>query len=292
MVSIGCDAHKRYSQFEAQDGGGKVVDRTKVMHDRGAILEYLSRFPEGTPVALETVGNWYWIADEIEAAGCLPLLTHAAKAKVMMGHVDKTDKLDANGLATLLRNGTLPTVWLPPGSVRDQRELPRTRIALSRIRTAIKNRIHATLAKYALSPEGTTDLFSKKGRTWLERALDSLPPETGGCLKQEIELLDALSDQIAILEARIRDQIRITTNMQLLKTLPGVGDILAIVIDREMGSIDRFRGPESFACYSGTTPKVSSSGGKTHYGRMRQPVRRQTGKPTSTSSLPSSRQLT
>jgi len=109
--------------------------------------------------------------------------------------------------------------------VRDQRELPRTRIALSRIRTAIKNRIHATLAKYALSPEGTTDLFSKKGRTWLEGAVKSLPPETGGCLRQEIELLDALREQIAILEVRIRDQIRMTTNMQLLKTLPGVGDI-------------------------------------------------------------------
>jgi hypothetical protein len=82
-------------------------------------------------VALECVGNYYWIADEIEAAGCRPNLTHAAKAKVMMGLVDKTDKLDADGLATLLRMGTLPTVWLPPGRVRDQRELPRTRIQSS-----------------------------------------------------------------------------------------------------------------------------------------------------------------
>jgi transposase len=243
-------------------------------------------------VALETVGNWYWIADEIEAAGCLPLLTHAAKAKVMMGHVDKTDKLDACGLATLLRNGTLPTVWLPPGPVRDQRELPRTRIALSRIRTAIKNRLDATLAKYALSPEGTTDLFSKKGMSWLEGALSSLPPETSRCAKQELELLNALNDQIETLEDRIRQQIQTTPNLRLLKTLPGVGNILAIVIDREMGSIDRFHGPESFACYSGTAPKVSSSGGKTHYGRMRQPVRRQTGRPTNTSSPLSSRPAT
>jgi len=50
----------------------------------GAIQAFLENLPEGTPVALETVGNWYWIADEIEAAGCLPLLTHAAKAKVMI----------------------------------------------------------------------------------------------------------------------------------------------------------------------------------------------------------------
>jgi hypothetical protein len=51
-----------------------------VDHRRGAIRGFLSRFPPGTPVALETVGNWYWIVDEIEEAGCLPLLAHAAKA--------------------------------------------------------------------------------------------------------------------------------------------------------------------------------------------------------------------
>jgi hypothetical protein len=92
MISIGCDAHKRYSQFEVQDQQGYVLDRTRVNHTRGAIQQYLADFAQGTPVALEAVGNWYWIADEIEAAGCVPLLTHAGKAKVMMGHVDKTDK--------------------------------------------------------------------------------------------------------------------------------------------------------------------------------------------------------
>ena len=96
-------------------------------HEPGAIRAFLSQFPQATPVALETVGNWYWIVDEIEAAGCLPHLAHAAKAKMMMGNVHKTDKLDADGLATLLHNGTLPSVWIAPGSLRDERELPRTR---------------------------------------------------------------------------------------------------------------------------------------------------------------------
>lgn len=91
MLSIGCDAHKRYSQFEVQDPEGRVRAKARVNHQRGAIREYLSQFPEGTPVALETIGSWYWIADEIEAAGCVPLLTHAAKAKVMMGHVNLSD---------------------------------------------------------------------------------------------------------------------------------------------------------------------------------------------------------
>ena len=91
------------------------------------------------------------MVDEIEAAGCVPKLVHARKAKLMLGMVNKTDTLDARGLNRLQRTGTLPTVWIPPGELRDQRDLPRTRMVLVRERTRLKNRIHATLAKYALT---------------------------------------------------------------------------------------------------------------------------------------------
>jgi hypothetical protein len=84
---VGCDAHKHYSLFAVFDSLGRSFERTRVDHERGAIRTFLSQLPPGTPVALETVGNWYWIVDEIEAAGCVPLLAHAAKAKVMMGYV-------------------------------------------------------------------------------------------------------------------------------------------------------------------------------------------------------------
>jgi len=55
----------------------------------------------------------------------------------MMGNVHKTDKLDAQGLATLLYLGKLPSVWIPPAEVRDERELPHTRMALSKTRTML-----------------------------------------------------------------------------------------------------------------------------------------------------------
>ncbi len=114
--------------------------------------------------------DWYWIADEIEAAGCLPLLTHAAKAKLTMGNINKTDKLDAKGLAKLLHLDSLPTVWLPPGETRDERELHRTRMAFSKLRTALKNRIHATLAKYGSIGMEHSDIFAGAGRAWLSPA--------------------------------------------------------------------------------------------------------------------------
>jgi transposase len=189
----------------------------------------------------------------------------------MMGNVNKTDKLDAKGLARLLHLNSLPTVWLPPGEIRDERELHRTRMALSKLRTALKNRIHATLAKYGLATTEHSDIFVGAGRAWLGTALSRLPPETRGCLAQELEALDSLQLQIAHLEKRIRGRVVLTPSIQVLKTLPGVGDILATVIEREIGSIDRFDTPGQLASYSGVVPTVHASGGKTRFGHMRKP---------------------
>lgn len=266
---VGCDAHRRYSQFAILDDAGQLQHQARVDHERGAIQAFLESLPQGTPVALESVGNWYWIADEIEAAGCLPLLTHAAKAKVMMGNVNKTDKLDAKGLAKLLHLDSLPTVWLPPGEIRDERELHRTRMALTKLRTALKNRMHATLAKYGIRGNENSDIFVGAGRAWLESVLVQLPPETGRCVTQELEALDALQDQIDQLERRIQERITLSPSIQLLQTLPGVGNILAIVIEREIGSVDRFATAGQLASYAGVVPTVRASGGKTRFGHMR-----------------------
>jgi transposase len=266
---IGCDAHKHFSMFVVLDDEGHVQERIRINHSPGALRIFLSKFPEGTPVALESVGNWYWIVDEIEGSGCVPKMAHAAKAKVMMGNVNKTDKLDAHGLATPERLGSLPTVWLPPGDLRDERDLPRTRVAISKIRAALKNRIHSTLAKYNLSLDTDSDIFAPKWRSQLLHAFQSLPPETTRCMEQELELLDYVQAHIKRLEERILERIELSETIQLVKSLPAVGKILSIVIDREVGSIDRFPSSHHFASYAGTTPKVKGSAGKYRYGRMR-----------------------
>lgn len=267
--TIGCDAHKRYSQFSVLDHRGKVCRRARIEHHPGEIQKYLSQFPPGTPVALECVGNWYWIVDEIEASGCLPYLTNAYKAKLMMGHVNKTDKLDGDGLAILQYNGTLPTVWIPDGEVRDERELPRTRMAMTKYRTSVKNRIHATLSKHAIQIEEESDIFSGKGLEALVQSLDGLPSESRRCVEEQLALLKDIEGHIKKLEERIRQITEWTPTMGLIDSLPGVGDVLAILIEREIGDVRRFPTAEHLASYAGLTPKVHSSGGKTYYGPMR-----------------------
>lgn len=101
-----------------------MVREERIEHERGALQGFLTQCERGSTVAVETIGNWYWIVDEIKAAGCVPKLVHARKAKLMMGEIYKIDRLDVRGLTRLQRNGTLPTVWIPPGELRDQRDLP------------------------------------------------------------------------------------------------------------------------------------------------------------------------
>lgn len=266
---IGCDAHKHYSQFAVINMRGELYLERRVEHERGAIYNFLSRFPEGTPVALESIGSWYWIVDEIEASGCEAKMAHAIKAKLMMGNVNKTDKLDAKGLATLLLNGVLPTVWIAPAEIRDERQLHRTRMWLCKQRTALKNRIHATLAKYNLVIPTQSDIFAPKWKEALYESIEQLPPESARCLYQELELLKTIQVHIKQLEIRIHERLRRTQSMQLLQIMPGIGEILALVIEREVGDIKRFPSASHFASYAGTVPTISSSGGKTRQGRMR-----------------------
>jgi transposase len=274
MEYIAFDSHKRYTLASVEKLSGGQLCEMRVAHEPGSIQEFLSRWTAGSPVAVETVGNWYWIVDEIEKAGMQPRLVHARKAKLMMAMVNKTDKLDARGLNRLQRTGTLPTVWIPSRELRDQRELPRTRMAFSRTRTRLKNRIHATLAKYALSLEQVTDLFGKKGRELLQPVLAQLPPHTRFATEQLLAQLDTVEQQIQLFERRIREIFAPSAELSWVRSLPGVGFILGIVILLEVGNVDRFPSAQHLASYAGTTPRVNASGGKTHYGQLRPDVNR------------------
>jgi transposase len=274
MQYVAFDAHKHYTWARVERTDGTMVREQRIAHGRGALRRFLTGCEPGSPVAIETVGNWYWMVDETEAAGCVPQLVHAHKAKLMLGLVNKTDRLDARGLNQLQRTGTLPTVWIPPSEVRDWRDLPRTRMVLVRQRTQLKNRIHATLAKYALTVSEVADLFGKQGRTLLRERLAELPPQTEFAATRVLEQIETLDRQVDLFERQMGELFEVTEEIELLMTLPGVGFILATVILGEIGDVARFGRSEQLAAYAGTTPRVHESGGRRRYGPLRADVNR------------------
>jgi transposase len=264
---IGCDAHKRYSIFSSITERGQIGRPVRVSHDREAFRKHLEQLPAGSPIAVESSGHWYWLIDEVERAGHEPHLVNAGEAKRRMGKPNKTDKLDAQGLAILLRNGTLPEVWIPPADLRDQRELLRLRMFLMAMRTDIKNRIHGALGRYNVQIN-VADLFGAEGRQQLEHRMGELLAETRESIKQQLRTHDFLALQMEEIERRLHSMMKAVPGTDLLKTLPTVGPILSAVLALEIGDISRFPSAEHLASYAGLVPRVSSSGGKTRMGQV------------------------
>ena len=262
------DVHKRYTLARAEDGKGQLLCEKRIEHVPGAFSWFLRDREAGSPVAVETVGNWYWVVDEIEAAGFEPRLVNARLAKVMMGQVHKSDRLDCRGLNRLQRTGTLPAVWIAPAAVRDVRELPRTRMVLVRERTALKNRVHASLAKYGIRIESVSDIFGKRGRVLLGKALEELPPHTAHAVGCVLGQLDSLERQLKGLDAHIDETFGRSEQNTLLRTLPGVGRILSVVIESEIGDLSRFSRAQALCSYAGLVPRANASGGKSRPGPM------------------------
>ena len=132
-------------------------------------------------------------------------------------------------------------MWIPPGEVRDARELPRTRMVLVKQRTALKNRLHATLGKYGIVIVEVKDLFGVRGRVLLSQRLGELPMNTRYVAEGLLEQVDCLDAQID---------------------------------DIEVGDVDRFPSASHLASYAGRIPRVYSSGGRTRHGKTRPDVNR------------------
>src|SRR3984885_10146024 len=192
---IGCDAHKKFSVFVAVNEKGQPGEALRVVHDRELYREFLARLPAHSAIAVEASGSYSWLVGEMERLGHRPKLCNPHEAKRRMGRTKKTDTLDARGLAILLRNGTLPEVWIPPNELRDQRELLRCRIFLVRLRTRVKNRIHVTLLRYNVQVPGA-DLFGVGPRLELVQRLPELPAHSREAVVQELQTLDFLEQQV------------------------------------------------------------------------------------------------
>lgn len=265
---IGCDMHKKFSVFVAMDERGRTSPPVKVANDSLELKSYLATLTPGTPVALEASGGWYWFVDRLEEAGLEVRLVHPLEAKKRMGGRNKTDALDAAGLAMLLRNGTLPEVWIPPSGLRDLRGLLRTRLALRRHATRLKNRIHSAIRRYGqYQANEPQDLFCGKGRVQLAVYVAALQEQTRLATRHEWQLLDEVESHIRELEKQIRLGIGRLGYVRLLKTLPGVGPILSTTIYLEIGDVSRFPSAQRLASYAGLTPTVHASGGKMRLGR-------------------------
>jgi transposase len=158
-------------------------------------------------------------------------------------------------LAQLLRADLLPEAWIAPPEVRQLRALLRHRIQLVRLRTLLRNRIHAVLADHGHGrAEGC---WSGPGRAWL--ASLGLPAVSREVIEDGLALIDALQPVTGRLDGEVRQHARRDPRVKVLTQLPGVGPFTAVVILAEIGDITRFGSARKLAAWAGLTPTVRGS---------------------------------
>jgi transposase len=254
----GIDLHSNNSVICVINDKDLRLLETKVDNKAELVIKALSRYKKRLKaVAVESTYNWYWLVDSLKEAGFNVLLVNTAKVVQYSGLKRTDDRYDAFHLAHLMRLDILPTGYIYPKATRGLRDLVRKRIQLVQDRSREIIRMKSFIQ---LHTGETIKAASVKARKF------SLPvfgdQNTQLSLKSSIIVIRSLTQQIKAIEKAILQQLESSESFANLKTVPGIGDVLAETILLEAGDISRFDGPGNFASYARCVESRRTSNGK------------------------------
>jgi transposase len=269
MLYVGLDLSRKRLDYHACRADGEPVGIGATPPDIDGLRHLATRLGDsGSEViaVIESMNGARFVHDQLELQGWDVRVADAQRAKALAPLACKTDRIDAWVLAELARRDLVPEVWLPDPGVRAERERARFRLHLVRHRTALKNRIHATLIAFG-HPCPVSDLFGQSGRRLLERL--SLPEAWRETLETSLLLVDELDEQIGACEHELKRLGADHPYVPLLTTIPGIAWTLGYTIASEIGDIGRFPSPVKLVGYSGLCPRVYQSGESDRRGHLR-----------------------
>jgi transposase len=222
---------------------------------------------EVAAVAIEATTGWRWIWRELTALGFDVRLADPVQVKALRGRSKraKTDRLDARWLVLLLAKAMLPECWLPPAEIQALRDKTRLRKALVDDRTRWAQRLHALLTHEGWACQRRS-LLTVAGRRWLDAL--ALPPNVRAHVETLLRLIDTLSEELRQLDVELRRFARQDRRCLALRTIFGVGPIIACHLLAELGEGARFRRARQAVRVAGLDPVVEESGEKKRRGRL------------------------
>jgi transposase len=265
----GIDLHARSMFTHVLDDQGKTVFEHDLPARPDAFLEAIRPFRKGLVVGCECMFAWYWLADLCEDQQIPFVLGHALYLKLIHGGKAKNDKIDAAKLAHLLRGGLFPMAYVYPRAKRQTRDLLRRRSFFVRQRAQLIAHIQNTNSQFNLPP------FPKKltyaGNRTEDIAERFEHPSTQLAITADLNLIDRYDQQIAELERHLIQSAKVDdpVTFGLLRSVPGIGPILGLILLYEIDQIGRFAEVGNFLSYSRlvrcaheSAGKVKGSGGK------------------------------
>jgi transposase len=210
--------------------------------------------------------TWYWLADLCLEEKIIFVLGHALYMKAIHGGKKKDDKLDSEKIARLIRGGTFPLSYVYPREMRATRDLVRRRMFLVRRRSELLAHVQLMNQQYNQDPFEKMLKYAGNRRDVLDRFTESSAQLNVAADLQMVGHYDQLIKQLEtnlLREAKLHDP----RTCRLLRTIPGIGKILSLVLLYEIHTIDRFASVGDFLSYARlVTPKQTSDGKVTGHG--------------------------
>jgi transposase len=240
------------------------LQEQRLAHEGQAVEQFYCALPRPVTVGVESVGYAQWFHALVQRQGHTLLVGDAAKIRAMVPRKTKTDRRDAAHLLQLLVEDRFPVIWVPDPPVRDLRALVMHRMRLVRMRTMVKNGLHAIALNHRLAAGPA--LFTRRGRAQLQAL--ALPPHTTRRRDESLELLSWLDAHIDPLDGQIATAAAADDQARRLLTHPGVGPLTALATVLVLGPVTRFPTSKHVVSYIGLAPTVDASADKCRLGHI------------------------
>jgi transposase len=259
----GVDLHARSMHLCVLDHQGTVVFDKNLPCRPDAFLRAIAPFRDGLVVGVECMFAWYWVADLCAQENITFVLGHALYMKAIHGGKAKNDRIDATKIARLLKGGTFPLAYAYPKGMRETRDLLRRRTYLVRKRAELLTHLQILNAQYNLAPFPKKLSFAanRVEMNIAERFADTSVQKSAAV---NLALIDRLDELIGELEMYLTRTAKVddVQTYHRLRTIPGVGKILALILLYEMHEVQRFDNAGQFLSYARLVRCGHESAGK------------------------------
>lgn len=256
----GIDLHSNNCVIALIDEDDRRVYQKRLGNDLSRILGELSPYQTAIEgLAVESTFNWYWLVDGLMEAGYAVHLVNTAAVKRYEGLKYTDDHWDARWLAHLLRLGIVPEGYIYPKEERAVRDLLRKRCQLVQQRTSNILSIQNLVSRNT----GSSMSGNRIKKLRLEEVDDLFPDQAIAlAVKSNLAVMQALQEQITLLEGVVKSQAKLKSSYQTLRSVPGIGEVLGLTIMLETGDIGRFAKAGQYASYCRCVGSTRISNGK------------------------------
>ena len=272
IVFVGIDLHKDSLTVCIMNRRGQVKFHTIPTKCKNSITRFFIELGRKHKVvaAVESVGFYHWFWDLVEPLVAQLILADASKVRAAAGRRAKTDRNDANTIARLLKDDSLPTAFVPDLELRGARNLGRHRARLQRKLTSCKASIRMEINKLGLP--GPKELNTASLHKWFTAQFSKIPETSQWSFEDLQEQLAILEKQLRRTDERIerivRDTPRFKEPVQRCRSIPGIGPLTAFLLYTETGGLERFELEGEIVSYVGLAPRTFQSADTCRHGRI------------------------